>query len=54
MPGGKRGGAYIRVIPRPLGRSTVSMTVPIGPNTTEADVAKILEQEFTDLIKLAR
>lgn len=25
MPGGKRGGAYIRVTPRPLGGSTVTM-----------------------------
>jgi hypothetical protein len=54
MPGGKRGGAYIRVTPRPLGGCTITMTVPIGPNTSESDVAKILEQELTDLIQLAR
>jgi hypothetical protein len=30
MPNGKRGGAYIRVTPRPLGGSTITMTVPIG------------------------
>ena len=29
MPNGKRGGAYIRVTPRPLGGSTITMTVPI-------------------------
>jgi hypothetical protein len=54
MPNGKRGGAYIRVVPRPAGGSTITMTVPIGPNTIESDVAKILEQELADLIQLAR
>jgi hypothetical protein len=54
MPNGKRGGAYIRVTPRPLGGSTITMTVPIGPNTIESDVAKILEQELTDLVQLAQ
>ena len=53
MPEGKRGGAYIRVTPRPLGGSTVIMTVPIGPNTTESDVANTLKQELADLIRLA-
>jgi hypothetical protein len=54
MPNGKRGGAYIRVTPRPLGGSTITMTVPIGPNTTESDVAKVLEQELADLIQLSQ
>lgn len=54
MPGGKRGGAYIRVTPRPLGGSTITMTVPIGPNTTESEVANTLKQELTDLIRLAQ
>ena len=54
MTNGKRGGAYIRVIPRPLGGSAVIMTVPIGPNTAEAEVAKVLEQELADLVELAR
>src|SRR5215470_11738924 len=36
MAQGRRGGAYIRVTPRPLGGSSISMTVPIGANTTEA------------------
>jgi hypothetical protein len=54
MPNNKRGGAYIRVTPRPLGGSAVSLTVPIGPNSNESDVAKILEQELADLIRLAR
>lgn len=54
MPGGKRGGAYIRVTPRPLGGSTVTMTAPIGPNTTESEVANTLKQELADLIRLAQ
>lgn len=54
MPNGKRGGAYIRVTPRPLGGSTIIMTVPIGPNTTESDVAKVLERELSDLVELAQ
>ncbi len=54
MPNGKRGGAYIRVTPRPLGGSTITMTVPIGPNTTESEVAKVLEQELAGLVHLAQ
>ena len=54
MPNGKRGGAYIRVTPRPLGGSTITMTVPIGQNTIESDIAKVLEQELADIIQLAQ
>jgi hypothetical protein len=54
MPNGIRGGAYIRVTPRPLGGSSVAMTVPIGPNTGESDVGKVLERELTDLVQLAQ
>ncbi len=54
MPNGNRGGAYIRVTPRPLGGSAIIMTVPIAANTTEADVAKVLSQELADLIRLAQ
>jgi hypothetical protein len=54
MPNNKRGGAYIRVIPRPSGGSAIIMTVPIGPNTNESDVAQTLEQELAEVIRLAR
>jgi Polyketide cyclase / dehydrase and lipid transport len=54
MPNGRRGGAYLRVTPRPLGGCAITMTVPIGPTTTESEVAKVLEQELTDLVQLAR
>ena len=52
MANNQRGGAYIRVMPRPLGGSTVVMTVPLGPTTTEADVAKTLNEELSSLIQL--
>ncbi len=54
MPNGKRGGAYIRVTPRPLGGCTITMTVPIGTNATESDVAKVLERELADLVQLSQ
>jgi hypothetical protein len=54
MPNGKRGGAYLRVTPRPLGGSTTTITVPVGPTTSESEVAKVLEQELADIIQLAR
>jgi hypothetical protein len=54
MPDNRRGGAYIRVVPRPLGGSTITMTVPIGANTNEFDVARNVEQELAELIRLAR
>jgi hypothetical protein len=53
MSENRRGGAYIRVMPRPLGGSTIVMTVPIGPATTETSVAKVLEKELTDLVQIA-
>jgi len=53
MPNGRRGGAYLRVTPRPLGGSSITITVPIGPATNESEVAKVLEQELADLIQLA-
>jgi hypothetical protein len=54
MPNGNRGGAYIRATPRPLGGSTITMTVPVGANTIETEVAKVFEQELVDLIQLAQ
>ena len=54
MRGNKRGGAYIRVMPRPRGGSSIAMTVPVGSNANEVDVAKTLEQELASLIELAQ
>jgi hypothetical protein len=52
MANGRRGGAYIRVIPKPLGGNVVAMTVPVGPEATPAQVASVLEQELEALVKL--
>jgi hypothetical protein len=52
MAGGKRGGAYIRVMPLPSRGSVVSMTVPVGPNAKPDQVATVLQQELEALIKL--
>jgi len=54
MPNGNRGGAYLRITPRPLGGCVIAMTVPIGPNTNESEVAKVVERELADLVQLAR
>jgi hypothetical protein len=54
MANNRRGGAYLRVTPRPLGGSTITMTVPVGPGANESDVAKTLEQELSALVHLAR
>jgi hypothetical protein len=54
MPNGRRGGAYIRVIPRPLGGSTICMTVPVGPNAAEAEVGKVVEKELAALIQMGQ
>ena len=49
---GKRGGAYIRVVPRPFGGSSVSMTLPVAGQATPDEVAMVLEKELTELIRL--
>lgn len=49
---GKRGGAYIRVTPRPIGGSVITMTLPVGPGTAESNVAETLERELAELIEL--
>jgi hypothetical protein len=54
MSGNRRGGAYIRVTPRPLGGSSVAITVPLAPGATESAVANTLKQELADLIRLAQ
>ena len=54
MANGKRGGAYIRTMPRPLGGSTVTMTVPLAPNATSEEVVNTLQEELKALIQLAQ
>jgi hypothetical protein len=52
MNAGKRGGAYIRVVPRPAGGSVVVMTVPIAPGVKAENVATVLEQELAVLVEI--
>jgi hypothetical protein len=52
MADGRRGGAYLRVMERPLGGSVAVMTVPVAPNTTPEQVAAVVEQELQALLKL--
>lgn len=54
LPNNRRAGAYLRVTPRLRDGSVITMTVPLGPNTSESDVAQTLEQELAALIRLAR
>jgi hypothetical protein len=50
---GKKGGAFIRVVPRPLGGATIVMTVPVGRDATPDQVAALLEEELKALVKLS-
>lgn len=54
MANNRRGGAYIRVTPRPLGGSSITMTVPLAPNSKESDVARTVDQELAEIIRLAQ
>lgn len=53
MSNNRRGGAYIRVTPRPMGGSAVTMTVPLAPKAKEADVGRTVDQELAEVIRLA-
>jgi hypothetical protein len=52
MADGKRGGAFIRVVPKPLGGSVVVMTVPVSQAVGSAQVAQVLEEELRTLLTL--
>src|SRR5579875_2395919 len=42
MADGRRGGAYIRVTPRPINGSTITMTVPVAADVAPAEVESVL------------
>jgi hypothetical protein len=50
---GRKGGAYLRVLPRPGHGSVVVMTVPLAPGADSAAVAANLQQELNSLVHLA-
>ncbi len=49
---GRKGGAYIRALPRPGGGSVVVMTLPIVPGAQPAVIAATLRDELTALVSL--
>jgi hypothetical protein len=49
---GKKGGAYIRVLPRANGGSVVVMTLALPPDTTPESVASVLREELERLKSL--
>jgi len=49
---GKRGGAYVRVVPRPGNGSVIIMTLPLLADANSERLAAILSQELETLIKL--
>ena len=53
MGAGKRGGAHIRVFPRPGDGSVVVMTVPLAPGSDPQNATAILEQELSALVRLS-
>lgn len=54
MSDNRRGGAYLRITPRPLGGSSIAITVPLAPGVAESDAATTLEEELAALIRLAQ
>ena len=51
---GKRGGAYIRVLPRPGGGSVAVMTLPITANADAESVTAFLVEELKSLVEVAK
>ena len=51
---GRRGGAYIRVLPRPGGGSVVAMTLPITANADAESVTAVLVEELKSLVEVAK
>ncbi len=50
---GRKGGAYLRVLPRPGGGSVVVMTLPVVAGRTAEGVAAVLNEELPSLVRLA-
>lgn len=49
---GKKGGAFLRVLPRPRGGSVVVMTLPVPQGASTEETARILDEELQGLTKL--
>ena len=48
----QKGGAFLRVLPRPRGGCVIVMTLPVPPGATVEETAIILDQELQLLTKL--
>jgi hypothetical protein len=46
---GKKGRAFLRVLPRPRGGSVIVMTLPVVPGTSAEEASTILDQELRQL-----
>jgi hypothetical protein len=49
---GKKGGAFLRVLPQPRGGCVIVMTLPVPPGATAEGTATILDQELQLLTAL--
>ena len=49
---GQKGGAFIRVLPRPCGGSVVVMTLQLPANANPDQAAATLQQELPSLLRL--
>jgi hypothetical protein len=50
---GIRGGAYIRVLPRPGGGSVIVMTLPVPVSRSQSEMVGVLEQELSELVRMS-
>jgi hypothetical protein len=50
---GREGGAYLRVLPRPMGGSVIVMTIPVPPGGSRDAANSILADELARLDELA-
>jgi hypothetical protein len=51
---GKRGGACIRVLPRPGGGSVVIMTLPVPGDTSAERLTSVLVEELKGIVDLSK
>ncbi len=49
---GRRGGAYIRVLPRPKAGSVIVMTLPVPQGVDAESVSEVLDHELHNLVNL--
>lgn len=50
---GIRGGAYMRVLPRPGGGSVIVMTLPVPVGRSQSEISGVLREELSELIRMS-